>query len=651
MQALNRKLLPLISLVTGLLVVIIFYYGRPVLMPLALAGLFAFMLNPIVNFLHRRKIPRTAAVVLVTVCVFSLIGGLGWILGREFRALAEDLPKYRHNIQHRVEAVRGAGKDGVVGRLTEMKEAIDNATSKKDDSVEKGVPRPMPVVIKNDETASNNFLGGTFMDSAGSILGTLATVIVFVIFILLRQQELRNRVMRLVGFRNLTLTTRAMDEVGGRVGRYLLMQGLINGIYGVLLAAALYFIGMPYVVLWGVMAALFRFIPYLGPLLAAVLPGLLSLAVFDDWTHPVMVISVIIGLELLTNMVLEPVLYGQSVGVSDFALLVAIAFWTWMWGGIGLVMATPLTVCLVVIAKHIPQLEWVDILMGDKPDVRPYMIYFQRLVAEDEAEAEEFIAGQLKEKSPMAVADETMLPAIALAKRESRYDRITEAEEARIHEVSRRMMAQVTASQNEDLIKAADTRPVPEENAPLVLGRALDGMADQNALELFDTLLPGGLKFDIVPAQRLNSEFFREVEERQPAAILLSATPPGSQEAVRLHLRKLKASYPKVKVCIGRWGVPDDVANPEGLIEAGATAVFTTFAQAEKAFTDWFGGKHSNASVLHPPAGSEKSKAPKPKTPADEPVNGFQKLAAGEAPEPEQPAVFPKMPALKPVEK
>ncbi|RYD36369.1 MAG: AI-2E family transporter, partial [Verrucomicrobiaceae bacterium] len=443
MQALNRKLLPLISLITGLLVIVIFYYGQPVLMPLALSALFAFMLNPIVNYLHRRRIPRTLAVVLVTLSVFSLLGGLGWILGREFKALADDLPKYQGHIQHRIEEVQGAGKEGVVGRLTEMKEAIETATAPKDKSAAAGEPAPMPVVIKNDETQDSPLFGGALMDSAGTFLGTVATVIVFVIFILLRQQELRNRIMRLVGFRNLTLTTRAMDEVGDRVGRYLLMQTLINGIYGLLLAVSLHLIGMPYVVLWGVMAALFRFIPYLGPLLAGVLPGLLSLAVFDDWSHPVMVISVIAVLELLTNMVLEPVLYGQSVGVSDFALLVAIAFWTWMWGGIGLVMATPLTVCLVVIAKHIPQLEWVDILMGDKPDVRPYMIYYQRLVAQDEEEAEEFIAQELKEKSPMVVADETMLPAIALAKRESRYDHITEAEEAKIHEVSRRMMAQV----------------------------------------------------------------------------------------------------------------------------------------------------------------------------------------------------------------
>lgn len=585
MQSLNRKLLPLLSLVTGLLVILIFYYGQPVLMPLALSGLFAFLLNPVVNFLHRRRLPRPVAVIMVTISAFSVIGGIGWVLGSEFKGLAESLPKYRANIEHRVEAIRGASKDGVVGRLTEMKQAIQTATEPKEEMVTpSGKPKPMPVVIKEDESGDGTVMGGTFLDSAGSILGTAATVVVFVIFLLLRQQELRDRIMRLVGFRNLTVTTRAMDEAGARIGKYLLMQGMINCIYGLMLSVGLYFLGMPYVVLWGVMAALFRFIPYVGPLLAAVLPGLVSLAVYSDWMHPVYVISLIAGLELLTNMVLEPVLYGQSVGVSDFALLVSIAFWTWLWGSIGLVMATPLTVCLVVLAKHIPQLEWVEILMGDKPDVRSYMIYFQRLLAEDEEEAEDFITRELKTKTPMQVADETMLPAISLAKRESRQERITEEEEERIHEVSRRMMEKVKTTRESE---RKDHTP-PAEDAPLILGRAVDGLADQNALELLDGLLPIGISFEIVSSQRLNFEFYQEVETRAPAAILLSATPPGGYEAVRLYIRKLRASHPKLRICVGRWGVPNDVANADSLLEAGATAVFTTFAETEKMLMSWF---------------------------------------------------------------
>ena len=234
-----------------------------------------------------------------------------------------------------------------------------------------------------------------FLGTAGESLGTIATIIVFVIFMLFRQQELRNRLMRLAGFRHVTSVTRAMDETGDRVGRYLMMQAIINGLYGVVLGVGLYFIGLPYVVLFGVLAALFRFVPYVGPIAVAVLPSVLSLAFFNDWQHPLMVIALIGVMELVTNMVVEPVLYGQSVGVSEFALLVAIVFWTWMWGGIGLVMATPLTVCLVVMAKHVPSLEWVEILMGDDPKVKPYMVLYQRLLAGDEVEAESYVLAEL----------------------------------------------------------------------------------------------------------------------------------------------------------------------------------------------------------------------------------------------------------------
>ena len=240
--------------------------------------------------------------------------------------------------------------------------------------------------------------------------------------------------MRLAGFRHLTVVTQALDETGDRVGRYLLMQALINGLYGIVLATGLYFIGLPYVVLWGVLAALFRFIPYIGPIAVAVLPSALSLAVFPDWQHPLMVIGLIVVLELITNMILEPLLYGHSVGVSEFALLVAIVFWTWLWGAIGLVMATPLTVCFVVMARHIPSLEWVETLMGDNPKLKSYMVLYQRLVAGDETEAEEFLTAELKRKSPTEVVDETVLPAIALARRESSHDRLTDAEEQLMHE-------------------------------------------------------------------------------------------------------------------------------------------------------------------------------------------------------------------------
>ncbi len=562
-------------------------------MPLALSVLFAFFLSPVVNLLQRWRLPRAMAVVMVTLCVFSLLGVIGWVIGREFTSLASSLPNYKENITQRINAFYSSSRGGVMGQLLKLKTSIEASS----EAAANG-PENTPGDAGNTAAAGSHAADGAappaprskaesstisgILGVAGEGLGNAATVIVFVIFMLLRQQELRNRLMRLAGFRHVTAVTRAMDETGGRVGRYLLMQALINGVYGIVLALGLYFIGLPYVVLWGVLAALFRFIPYIGPLAVAVLPSLLSLAVFDDWQHPLMVVGLIAALELITNMLVEPVVYGNSVGVSDFALLVAIVFWTWIWGGIGLILATPLTVCLVVMAKHVPHLEWVEILMGDDPKVKPYMVLYQRLLAEDEAEAKAYVLSELKGKLPIEVVDGTLLPALALAKRELKGNRLTPEEEKRFHEAVFRIMDSAIPAAS----ASSDVPPVSESRASaLMLGRPLDDGADEAAMYCFDRLLPAGLDFEVIPSLRLHSEFHAEIEARQPAAVLISAIPPGSHATVRLQVRRLRSAFPKLKIYVGRWGVPEDIANATPLIEAGANAVYTRLTEAEAALT------------------------------------------------------------------
>jgi predicted PurR-regulated permease PerM len=607
----KSRMVPLPGLVAGVLLVVIFYFGKAVLMPLGLAVLFAFLLNPIVNALHRLRLPRAIAVVLLTLGVFSLLGAIGWVIGQQFSSLANSLPNYKDNIRHRIVSFHQSGRGGVMENLQDIRTTIENTTEEASNAVppKEGAtpdtaaplpppsasapPSPEPTLAQPippvESPQTSGLLGGA-LGTVGEVLGNAATVVVFVIFMLLRQQELRNRVMRLAGFRHLTVVTKALDETGDRVGRYLLMQALINGLYGIVLATGLYFIGLPYVVLWGVLAALFRFIPYIGPIAVAVLPSALSLAVFPDWQHPLMVIGLIVVLELITNMILEPLLYGHSVGVSEFALLVAIVFWTWLWGAIGLVMATPLTVCFVVMARHIPSLEWVEILMGDNPKLKPFMVLYQRLVAGDEAEAEEFLTAELKRKSPTEVVDETVLPAIALARRESSHDRLTDAEEQLLYESMLRITTGALPSPE---------APPPDPSGPLLLGWSLGGAADEAALRCFGLLRPAGLQFEVVPGQRLTSEFHAEIEARHPAAILISATPPGSHDTARLQLRRLRTLFPRLRIYVGRWGVPEDVADASPLLEAGATAVFTRLGEAGGALTALL---REAAAVDQPPA-------------------------------------------------
>ena len=255
--------------------------------------------------------------------------------------------------------------------------------------------KPRQVVVKAEESS-------TFWPiplAVGPMVERFASaglVIVLVIFMLIQREDLRNRLIRLVGYGRLTFTTRALEEAGQRISRYLLMQTIINSSFGLAVGLALYLIGVPYAVLWGFLAAVLRFIPYVGPFAAAIMPSALSLAVFEGWLWPILVVGIFVALELICNMVLEPLLYAESAGVSGVGLLVAVAFWTWLWGPVGLVLATPLTVCVVVLGKYVPGMDFIGVLMSDQPAMESNISYYQRLLAMDQAEAAEIVEEHLK---------------------------------------------------------------------------------------------------------------------------------------------------------------------------------------------------------------------------------------------------------------
>lgn len=574
MHAIRRSSTSLYALLGVTLVVTMLYVAREFFIPLALAALLTFVLNPVVCFLHRRGLPRVLAVSIVTILCFSVLGLLGWLIAVEFRALVDDLPRFRDNIRARVAGWREASQGGFLERLSEWRRELDVNGE--------GSEEPVPVVVRDPgDPVGGGGPAGEWLDTVGSIVGTASVTIVFVIFMLLRQNEIRNRIMALAGYRRLTTTTRVIDEAGSRLSRYLLAQVTINSIHGTLLAIGLYLIGMPYVLLFGVLAVLFRFIPYVGPLVVSVLPAALSLAEFPGWSQPMMVIGLIVVLELFTNLVMEPVLYGRSAGVSDISLLVAITFWTWLWGGVGLILATPLTVCLVVLCKYVPRLEWVDLIMGDNPEMKPYMIYFQRLVAQDDVEAAAFFAELQRDRDPVAAADEAILPAIALARREFSRGSLSAAELEYIYEaVGREIEGGDGQTKDEPDGGAGDA---PEDVQPVVIGRALQDGADDIALRILDREMPPGIPFDCVFSQRLPSEFLEVVEDRQPKAVLFSATPPDSREMLRINVKRFRAKHPGIRIFVGVWGGSPPRGEIAALRDAGVEAVFTRIGDALQA--------------------------------------------------------------------
>ena len=451
----NIALLPaLIGIAIFVLIVTSLYWAQAVLIPVALAILLTFLLNPVAAALERIGLGRLSSVMLVAVLTFSLLGGIGWIVTLQFGSLANELPKYTGNLRQKIADVRGATKGGAIEKVQQTVEAVTSEIHQDDEPV-KGKDQRPPVVVQPTEA----FTFWPVPSAIGPMLERFASVglvIVLVIFMLVQREDLRNRLIRLVGYGRLTSTTSALEEAGQRISRYLLMQTIINSTFGLAVGLVFYLIGMPYGALWGFLAAAFRFIPYVGAFAAAIMPSALSLAVFEGWLWPILVVGTFVGFELVCNMVLEPLLYAESAGVSGVALLVAVAFWTWLWGPIGLVLATPLTVCVVVLGKYLPRLDFIGVLMSDQPAMELKISYYQRLLAMDQAEAAEIVEEHLKNHPAEQIYDEILVPALNSARRDRDLGRLTEEGEQFIFRATREILDDLNNLPPKSSSEAAD---------------------------------------------------------------------------------------------------------------------------------------------------------------------------------------------------
>jgi len=392
----------------------------------------------------------------------------------------------------------------------------------------------------------------------------------------------------LFGHGRLAVTTKAFDEAGTRVSRQLLMQSLVNLIYGIAAGAGLYLLGVPYALVWAALAAALRFIPYVGPVLGAGAPILVSLAALQGWTRPLEVIGLFLGLELVTNLVLETVLYAGAAGVSQVALLVSLAFWTWLWGPFGLLMATPLTVCLVVLGKHVPGLEFVGTLMADTPALAPEYGYYQRLLARDESEAADLIERHIKTEAPRSVYDALLLPALNYAERDRLEARLSVDEETAVIDGTRELLsdaAEAIRRLSPQLSAPPDDRPLPGPRKPLrVLGLAINGVADELALGMLVHLVDDlPIAFDITAARMQASELVTLVREREFSVVCFADLPPSPPSKTRYLVKRLRAALPEVRILVGRWAPPalaDE--STQVLREAGATHVGATLVETRE---------------------------------------------------------------------
>jgi predicted PurR-regulated permease PerM len=571
----------LIGLATGVLVITCLYLGQAVLIPFALSLLLTFLLAPLVNVGQRFGLPRTAAVLFSVAIAGVAMVSVGWVAISQLSTLAADLrtnSTYRDHIREKLGDLQHVGKGGIIANLQAVAEEVmsqlEPASSSKNPSVK-------PRVVVQDDASTLTTLKVTLAPLLEP-LGVAALVIVLVTFMLLKYEDLRNRFIALVGARDLTLTTRALEDAGQRISRYLLMQFLINGSYGFALGLGLFFLDVPYAVLWGFLAGVLRYVPYIGPWIAAVFPVTISLVAFSGWGPLVWVIGLFLILELVSNMIMEPWLYGQSIGVSEIGLLVVTGFWTWLWGPIGLVLAAPLTVCLVVLGRYVPQLHLFEVLVGDQAALTPPVSYYQRLLAHDQDEAEDVVQEYLREHPTDKMYDDVLAPALLLAWQDRSQGTLDSQDHTFILKTTDEIVEELSESHQDAKTPGSASSVLSlTEASTIIYGCPAHDEAEELFVHMVGSLLQQqGIHLESMSTRTPVTELVSRIKYDPPAVVFI-ATLPGGLAQTRHLCRAVRRECPTLPIVVGYWGQKETFDRTlRSLRQAGATALTTSIQQS-----------------------------------------------------------------------
>jgi predicted PurR-regulated permease PerM len=454
----------LTNIAVGAIFVCALYFGRQILVPVALAILLSFVLSPPVRLLQGKYFPRGAAVGVVAMLAFAVIFGLGTILAAQVHDLANELPQYQATLEKKIETLRGATTGaGTLERasrvLQDLKEEID---APREISPTTPPGNPIPVEIRQPNPGALQTLAALISPLIDP-LTTTGIVVIFVIFILFQQKDLRNRLIRLMGAQDLQRTTAALDDAGERLSRLFLTQLALNAIFGFVIGIGLWVIGVPSAPLWGMMAMILRFVPYIGGVIAAIFPLILAASLGPGWTMVLWTGALFLVVELITGQIIEPLVYGRNSGLSPVAIIACVSFWTWLWGPIGLILATPLTICLAVLGRHVDRLNFLEVLFGDEPPLTPAELIYQRMLARDPVEIAEQANSFLKQRPVVAYFDEVVLPGLRLAAADADKDLLDAERLARIRDAVAEVIDDLTSHEEHAEIVPVDKAEKTEE--------------------------------------------------------------------------------------------------------------------------------------------------------------------------------------------
>jgi predicted PurR-regulated permease PerM len=555
------------------------YFGRPVLMPLALAVLMSFAIAPLVGLLRHLKLGHVPSVLLSLVMALVILSAVGTFVGSQFAGLAADLPRYQTNIGHKIQSIRGASGHGTIARLNQtIRDLADQITGAREQQAQPSVPleeKPVPVEIRR-QTVAPWEMAQTILGPLLEPLATLALVLVFVGFIMLQKDDLRDRFVRLAGSRDMQRTAVALDEAAARLSGYLALQTIINACFGCTIGIGLWLIGIPNAGLWGLIGMMFRFVPYVGVPIAFLFPAFLAVAVDPGWSMLFWVMALFGGVEAIVGQMVEPFVYGRSMGLSAVAVVVAAVFWTWLWGPVGLLLSTPLTMCFVVLGRRIESLEFLDVMLGDTPALKTEESLYLRMLGEDPDDATEDAEDFLRHSTLAAYYDEVVARALMLAQADVNRGVLDPVRQIRIRDAIKGVILNLSERRDETGIRRMELSPAWRAGKPVLCIAGRGPLDEAAAMLLVDMLEKYGVGAQVATSDQASATQIDNLDATGVQVVCLSYLEPGTYKNARYQVRRLRKHVAGVPVLAVFWGLGDDHSRYLDSIEATECDVVTT---------------------------------------------------------------------------
>jgi predicted PurR-regulated permease PerM len=589
-------------LVLGL-VLLTLYFARDLFIPFAMALTLNFLLAPAVMQLERLRLRRLPAVILVVLLAFSFIGVVGWVVARQLLDVASDLPDYRQNIDDKLASIHAPTSGPFGNALTGIKilsqelsgtpapqplpppvelEKSRNSRRVRETERQKPEANPNPAqVVVVQPPVSTRAYAQQLLKPVIKPLGMLGMVVIFTIYMLIKREDLRNRVLLLAGMGRLNVMTQALNEAAHRISRYLLLNVLVNASYGAVFGVGLFLLHVPNATLWGVLLGILRMVPYAGMIIGGGLPIFFAFAVFPGWWPPFFVLLLFIVLEIAVSNFIEPWLYGSHTGISALALVTTAMVWTLLWGLPGLILSTPLTVCLIVMGRYVPQMSFLHILLGDEAELAPEAHFYERLLAMDQTEAHHIADKFLDGHRLVDLYDDVVLPALSLAEQDRHKGFLDDTRSTFLFQSAAELIAELTDYHSPLPESATDTELPVERACPIVCIPANDQADEIAAIMLAQLLEQRGHKTILLPFVALTTEILERLGEEPSTTVCISALPPFAFVHARNLCQRVRQHLPDNRVLIGLWGATGDGETlRERFGTAGPDAVATTLGQA-----------------------------------------------------------------------